>query len=153
MELKTKVNIEEGRQDLWIMRAFDLTVDLLFRAYTEAALLEQWMGTSVVEMESRKHGSYRLETRHADKIVFSAHGTIHDYVKDQLLVRTFEMENSAIGAQLEILFFEKTDADTSQLRIHIIYQSAEHRAEQLKLPFAYGLSMAHDILEEMFVKK
>jgi hypothetical protein len=39
--------------------------------------------------------------------------------------------------------------DTSKLSIHIIYKSEKHRAEQLKLPFAGGLNMAHDRLEKI----
>ena len=46
MEKKTTVTAEEGKQDLTITRTFDLPVDLLFKAYTETELLEQWMGTN-----------------------------------------------------------------------------------------------------------
>ena len=39
MELKTKVNAEEGKQDLVITREFDLPVELLFKAHAEPAIL------------------------------------------------------------------------------------------------------------------
>ena len=65
------------------------------------------------------------------------------------MVRTFEMENTPIGVQLEFLNFEKVTEDKSKLTIQIIYRSEKHRAEQLKLPFAYGLNMAHNKLEEI----
>ncbi len=35
MELKTKVNAEDGKHDLVITREFDLPLELLFRAYVE----------------------------------------------------------------------------------------------------------------------
>ena len=43
MELKTKINAENGKQDLTITREFDLPVELLFKAHTEPELIEQWM--------------------------------------------------------------------------------------------------------------
>lgn len=150
MEQKTKVNAEEGRQDLVITRVFDLPVELVFKAYTEAELVEQWMGTKVLKLDNAKHGSYAFETSYNGKVMFKAHGTIHDTIANQKIIRTFEMENASIGVQLEFLEFEKLTAETSRLTIKIIYQSAEHREHQLKMPFAYGINMAHDQLQEIF---
>ena len=58
-------------------------------------------------------------------------------------------ENMPIGVQLEFLEFEKVTENTSSLKIHIIYKSVAHREKQLKMPFAYGLNMAHNKLEEI----
>ena len=41
MELKTKINAQNGQQDLLITRDFDLPVDLLFKAYTEPEIVAQ----------------------------------------------------------------------------------------------------------------
>ena len=49
MEKKTKINAEEGRQELTITREFELPVDLLFKAYVESDIVEQWMGTKVLK--------------------------------------------------------------------------------------------------------
>ena len=56
MERKTKIDAEDGRQDLTITREFDLPVELLFKAYAEPDLVAQWMGTKVLKLESRQHG-------------------------------------------------------------------------------------------------
>ena len=149
MEQKTKINAIEGRQDLTITREFDLSLELLFKAYTEPEIVEQWMGTKVMKMENKKHGSYQFETTHDGNVVFSANGTIHDFVPNLKIIRTFEMDNALIGVQLEFLKFEKLTEDTSRLTIHIIYKSEQHRAEQLKLPFAYGINIAHNKLQEI----
>lgn len=149
MEHKTKISAEEGKQELTITRAFDLPLALLFKAYQEPALVEQWMGTKVLKLENKKHGSYEFETSHNGNVVFSAHGTIHEFIPDQRIIRTFEMENAAIGVQLEFLEFEKLTDNTSKLTMQIIYRSVEHRAIQLKMPFEYGINMAHDRLQEI----
>lgn len=152
MEQKTKITAEDGRQDLVITREFDLPVELLFKAYSETELVEQWMGTKVIKLENKNHGSYQFVTSYNGNVVFKANGTIHGVVTNRKIVRTFEMENAAIGVQLEFLDFEKLTDDTSKLTIHIIYKSEKHRAEQLKLPFTYGLNMAHDRLQEIINK-
>jgi len=152
MELRTKINAEEGRQELVITREFDLPVELLFKAYSEPELVEQWMGTKVIKFENKNHGSYQFETSYNGNVVFKANGTIHEVVPNQKIIRTFEMENAPIGVQLEFLEFEKLNDDTSKLTIQIIYKSEKHRAEQLKLPFAYGLNMAHERLQEIMNK-
>lgn len=63
MGRKTRVDAEAGKQDILITREFDLPAHLVFRAYTEAGLVEQWMGNKVLKMESKTHGNYQLETR------------------------------------------------------------------------------------------
>jgi len=149
MEQKTKINAENGRQDLVITRAFDLPLDLLFKAYSEPELVEQWMNTKVLKLENKNHGSYQFETSFNGNVVFKANGTIHTFLPNEQIVRTFEMENMPIGVQLEFLKFEKISDEKSKLSIHIIYKSEQHRAEQLKMPFANGLNMAHNRLQEI----
>jgi len=152
MEQKTKVNAEDGKQEILVIREFDLPLELLFKAYEEPELVEQWMGTKVLKMENKKHGSYAFETSHNGNVVFRANGTIHEFLPNQKIIRTFEMENMPIGVQLEFLEFEKLTDDTCKLTMQIIYRSEQHRAEQLKLPFAYGVNMAHNKLQEIVIK-
>lgn len=151
MEQKTKIIAEEGKQELVITREFDLPVELLFKAYSESEFVEQWMGTKVIKLENKNHGSYQFETSYNGNVVFKANGTIHAFLPNQKIIRTFEMENAPIGVQLEFLEFEKHTDDTSKLTIQIIYKSEKHRAEQLKLPFATGLNMAHNKLQELLI--
>lgn len=153
MELKTKIKAEDGRQDLVITREFDLPVELLFKAYEDPEIIEQWMGTKVLKYESKKHGSYHFETSDGKgNVVFRANGTIHEFIPDSKITRTFEMENAPFGVQLEFLEFEKLTDDTSKLTMHVVYKSGEQRDQMLKLPFAQGINMAHNRLEEIVSK-
>jgi len=150
MERKTKIHAEDGQQDIVITREFDLPVALLFRAYEDAGIVEQWMGTKVVKLESKKHGGYEFETSDPQgNVVFKCHGVIHDIIADLKIVRTFEMDSPGFTTQMEFLEFEKLTEDTSKLTMHIIYRSVDHRAQQLKLPFAQGLNWAHNRLQEV----
>src|SRR5665213_2201510 len=103
MEQKTKIDAEDGKQDLVITREFDLPVELLFRAYIEPEIVEQWMGTKVLKLESKKHGSYQIETKDPKvNVAFQANGVIHDFNLNQKITRTFEMEQTPFGVQLEV---------------------------------------------------
>ena len=76
MEHKTNINAVDGKQELVITREFDISLEYLFKAHAEAEIIEQWMGTRVLKLESKRHGSYQFETMHKGKAVFRANGTI-----------------------------------------------------------------------------
>ncbi len=153
MERKTKINAEDGKQDLLITREFDLPVELLFKAHAEPGLVEQWMGTKVLKLENKKHGSWQFETTDPQgKVVFKANGVFHDFIPNERITRTFEMENASFGVQLEFLEFERLTGDTSKLSMHVVYKSGALRDQMLKLPFEYGINMAHNRLQELISK-
>lgn len=152
MERKTKINAEEGKQELMITREFDLPLELLFRAYEDAEIVEQWMGTRVLKLENKKHGAYQFETTDPKGNKHGFNGTIHEFVPNQKITRTFEMENSPFGVQLEFLEFEKLSDDGSKLNMHVIYRSVELRDQMLKLPFEYGINMAHNRIQDILNK-
>ena len=84
MERKTKINAEDGQQEILITREFDLPLELLFTAYAEPDIVAQWMSneystTHVLKQESKKHGSWQYETTDPHgKVVFRANGVIHE---------------------------------------------------------------------------
>jgi uncharacterized protein YndB with AHSA1/START domain len=153
MERKTKVHAEDSKQELLITREFDLPLELLFKAHVEPELVEQWMGNNVLKLENKKHGGYQFEIKDdRGNVIFRANGVIHEFVPNQKITRTFEMENTPFGVQLEFLEFERLTDDTSLLKIHTVFRSVALRNELLQLPFEYGINMAHDRLEEIVSK-
>jgi uncharacterized protein YndB with AHSA1/START domain len=152
MEQKTKINAEDGKQELEITREFDLPVELLFKAYVEPEIVEQWMGTKVLKLESKKHGSYLFETTDVKGHKHRFNGAIHEFIPTQKIIRTFEMEQTPFGVQLEIYEFEKLSDDSSKLNMHVVYESVDQRDQVLKLPFAQGINWAHNRLQEIVSK-
>jgi uncharacterized protein YndB with AHSA1/START domain len=153
MELKTKVNAEEGKHDLIITREFDLPLELLFKAFTEPELIEQWMGTKVLQFEGRKFGAWQFETSDPKgNVVFKADGVIHEFSPNKRIARTFEMAGVPFGVQLEVSEFEAITDETTRLNMHVIFESVAQRDEQLKLPFKQGINWAHNRLEEVMSK-
>jgi uncharacterized protein YndB with AHSA1/START domain len=150
MEQKTKVNAEDGKQELRITREFDLPVELVFKAHTDPEIVEQWMGTKVLKLENKKHGSYQFETTDGKgNVVFRANGVIHEVVPNLKITRTFEMENTPFAVQLEFLEFEKLTGDSSKLHMHIVFKSVALRDQLLQMPFAQGINMAHNRLQDI----
>jgi len=155
MERKTKVNAEDGKQDIVITREFDLPVELVFRAHADPEIIVQWMSNpystaKVLKFEGKKHGSYQLESTDAQgNVVFRSNGVIHEFSPNKKITRTFEMENAPYGVQLEVYEFEPLTDNTSKLNMHVIYESVGLRDQLLKLPFAHGLNMAHNRMEEL----
>ena len=153
MERKTIIEAGDGKQELVITREFDLPLELLFKAYIEPEIVEQWMGTKVLKLENRKHGGWQFETSDAQgNVVFRAEGVIHEFSPNRKITRTFEMENAPFGVQLELLEFESLTDDTSKLTIHTIFESVAVRDQLLQLPFAQGLNMAHNRLQDIVSK-
>jgi len=150
MERKTKINAEDGKQELLITREFDLPLNLLFKAYVEPEIVEQWMGTKVLKLENKNHGGYQFETTDPKGNKHRFNGVIHEFIANEKITRTFEMENTPFGTQLEFLTFEKQTDNTSKLTMHVIYKSIELRNQILALPFAQGINMAHNRIEEIF---
>ena len=152
METKTKIIAEEGKQEIVITREFDLPLELLFKAFAEPEIVEQWMGTKVLKLESKKHGSYQFETTDPKGNKHRFNGVIHEFVENRKITRTFEMENTPFGVQLEFYEFQQLTDDTSKLNMHVIYESVAQRNEVLKLPFAQGINWAHNRLQEVVSK-
>lgn len=152
MELKTKINAQDGKQDLLITREFDLPLELLFKAHIEPEIVEQWMGTKVLKLESKKHGSYQFKTTDPKGNKHFFNGVIHEFIPNQKITRTFEMENTPFPVQLEFLEFEQLTGLSSKLNMHVVYRSVEDRDKMLQLPFSQGINMAHNRLQDVVNK-
>ena len=150
MELKTKVTADEGKQDMLITREFDLPLDLLFRAYEDPEIVEQWMGSKALRLDNKKGGGYQLEKKD-DKgnVVFRANGAFHEFIPNKKITRTFEMENTPAGVQLEFYEFEPLGEEKSRLTMRVIYESGAHRDQVLQWGMRPGINAAHNRIEEV----
>ena len=97
MERKTKINAEDGKQDLVITREFDLPLELLFKAFEEPELIEQWMGTKVLKLENKKHGSWHFVTTDQRTVKFS----LRFFRRKSIRVLAQEVIANAKGAEID----------------------------------------------------
>lgn len=149
MKLKTQVSAAEGKQEVLITRVFDLPLAALFKAYVEPEIVAQWMGTKVLKLESRKHGSYQLETTDTKGNVHGFTGVIHEFSLNRKITRTFEIENAPFGVQLEFYEFEQLTDNTSKLSMRVLYESVAQRDQVVKMGMAPGINLAHNSLQDI----
>lgn len=157
MEQKTKLHAEDGKQEIVVTREFDLPLELLFKAHEDPELMEQWMSlgistTKVVMQENKKYGLWRYETSQDGKVVYSSSGAILEFVPNEKITRSFEMENAPFPVQLEFMEFEKLTDKTSKLTMQMVFKSVAVRDQLLKMPFAQGINLAHNKLQEILLK-
>lgn len=157
MDLKTKVQAEKGSQTIQVTREFDLPLELLFRAHVDPEIFAEWMSheygnTEVLKLEGKKHGGFQFQTVDAQgNVLFKANGVFQEFEPEKKITRTFEMEGTPY-IQLEFLEFEQLGEDRSKLVMQMIFRTVELRDELLKRPFAAGLNMAHDRLQQVLNK-
>ena len=77
------------------------------------------------------------------------HGVIHEYIDNEKIIRTFEVENAPFGVQFEIYDFERLTNSTSKLKMHVIYESNTLRDEVLTRMPADSLETAYGKLDEL----
>ena len=58
---KTQIIAEPGKQEIFIIREFDAPRELVYRAFSEAELIANWMGpkdlkTKIEKLDNRSHG-------------------------------------------------------------------------------------------------
>jgi uncharacterized protein YndB with AHSA1/START domain len=89
-----------AEREITITRNFDAPRSLVFRAWTDAALLAQWWGPKgftnpVCEIDARVGGAIRIHMRAPDGAVYPMKGEIREIVEPERLVFT----NNALDAE------------------------------------------------------
>src|SRR6266581_681550 len=80
-----------------IVRTFDAPRDLVFRAYTDAKLLSQWMGPRkykmiIEQMDVRPGGRWHFTHIDTDGTKYGFHGEFREIVRPQRIVQTWNFE-------------------------------------------------------------
>jgi uncharacterized protein YndB with AHSA1/START domain len=130
-----------GRQEILITSVFDAPRELVFRAYTEPALIERWWGprryTTVVDrLEARTGGAWRFLNRDAEGGEFAFHGVYHDVSPDRI-VGTFEFEGVPGHVSLETAVFEERGGTTT-VTGRSVFQTVEDRDAMLQAGMEEG---------------
>jgi uncharacterized protein YndB with AHSA1/START domain len=159
MDMQTKLIAEESRQELFLVREFDLPVELLFKAFSDPDLLVEWMSNphsqmTVEKLENKSHGCWRFVQTDKTGKKYCFHGVIHEFLAPKRIIRTFEIENLGGNGnvQLEFLTFEEISETSSKLTIQTLYKSNQDRDATIKHGMAKGANMAHNRLQEVLNK-
>ncbi len=145
---QTKIIAEKGKQEFFIEREFDAPRELVFRAFSEAEFLMQWLGPTDTKMEiekldNRTGGSYRFIHEHCvSGMKFGFNGVIHEVDKPLRMIRTFEFEGLPERGHVSLEFFNLYELpdERCQLVIQSVFKSVEDRDGMINSGMEKGMN-------------
>lgn len=143
---------EPGMPHVVMTRTFNAPRELVFRAFTEPALVARWWGskdmiTVVDRLEARPGGIWRYVDRNGDGSEHAFHGVYHDVTAPERLVYTFEYEGMPGHVLLETITLEERDGQTV-VTDSAVFQSVEARDGMLP-GMEEGANESLDSLEDL----
>lgn len=151
--VKLNLIAEPGKLDIQMSREFDAPRELVFKAFTDPALIPRWWGpgsvtTRVDRMEVKPGGSWRYVQREADGSEYGFRGVYHDVVSPERLVFTFEFEGMPGHVLLETVTFEERNGKTLMKDL-TVFQTVEDRDGMIQSGMESGAEESWDRLAEL----
>jgi uncharacterized protein YndB with AHSA1/START domain len=152
---KTQISAPPGVPFIDVSRVFDAPRDLVFKAWTDPALLVQWLGPGKYELiidtwEPRAGGSWRYVNRDGEN-EWGFHGVFHGDVSPDSMTQTFEFEGAPGHVSLERLTLEEHDGRTTA-RTHSVYQSVADRDAMIESGMEEGMNDGFDRLDQLLAR-
>jgi uncharacterized protein YndB with AHSA1/START domain len=142
-------------RELTLTRVFDAPRHLVWRAYTEPALLRRWLGVHdghqmvVCEVDLRVGGAYRYIWRLNPGTEMGMGGTFTEIVPEQRIVATEQFDQAWYPGEA-ISTAELTErAGKTTLAMTARYDSKKTRDAVLASPMKDGVGVGLDTLEEI----
>ena len=153
---KTEITAEPGIPQIVITREFDAPRDLVFRAYTEPELLEQWLGprgqTVTYELYDRRDGGrYRYVHTDDEGHEFAFRGVFHGDPTPDQTVQTFEFEGMPGHVALETVTLREDNGRTL-VRAVSSFQSVEDRDGMVASGMESGVRASDERLDDLLAK-
>jgi uncharacterized protein YndB with AHSA1/START domain len=147
------VTAEPGIPQVLTERTFDAPRDLVFRAFTDPALLVRWLGPRRYEMtieryDVRDGGSYRYVHTDDTGNVYGFRGVFHGDPSPDGFVQTFEFEGAPGHVSMDTLTMEERDGRTI-VHTNSVFQSVEARDAMVQAGMAEGMGEGYDRLDEL----
>lgn len=150
---RTTVAADPALPTIVVTREFEAPPGRLFQAYTDPALLVQWLGPRrltmrVEEYDARTHGGYRYVHTDTDGTEHRFHGAFHEVRPDERIVQTFTWGGAPDSVNLDTVVFEDLGGRT-RVTTTTLLASLEARDGMLASGMAEGLSEGFDRLDEV----
>lgn len=149
----TGITAEAGKQEVVFTRIFDAPREVVFKAYTDPARIPEWWGPSrftntVIKMDVRPGGTWRIVQRDADGNEYAFHGVYHEVRSPEHLVGTFEFEGAPGHVSLETAEFAEHEGKT-RFTGRSVFQSVEDRDAMLREGMEEGMIETMDRFAEL----
>ena len=160
MENKTRIIAEKDKQELFIIREFDAQRELVFKAFSDADILVQWVGPREMGMryekfEPKTGGSYRYLQSLPNGMEFGFHGVCHEHLAPERIIQTFEFEGLPEKGHvvLETTQFEELPEDKTRVTVQSVFQSVADRDGMIQHGMERGVVDSFEKLDDLIKNK
>ncbi len=153
----TSIIAEENKQELFIVREFDASSELVFKAFSTPELLLQFYAPFGIKMkfnyvDFKDGGSYSWTHYNDEGVIYCTFkGVIHEVVAPERIIQTVEMEGLPEGGHvmLEIFIFEELANDRTKLTVQEVFRSVADRDAMIQSGFESGVVEIFNQLDEL----
>ena len=150
---------KQNENELTVIRNFDADINLVWRAWTEAELLDQWWAPAPWKSETShmefKVGGYRLYAmvgpegeRHVGRTDYKAIDKPNSFGGEDAFCDADGNVNPALPVSKFVNQFEQKGSQTT-VTVVTVYDSVDLLQQVIDMGMKEGLSMAYDQLEKV----
>lgn len=151
-----EIIVEPGKQELFIIHEVDAPRELVFKAYTDPKLYEQWIGprglkTHLDKFESKNGGSWRYVQKDDEGHEFAFHGVNHEIKTPERIIGTFEFEGLPERGHvlLQTIKFYDLHGGGTKIESQSVFQSVEDRDGMVATGMEVGVRESYKRLDEL----
>jgi len=153
---QTEIAVGTQTPSITITREFDAPRELVFRAWTDAALVPQWIGprsvrTELTHWDCRRGGAwaYTASRCDTDELLATFYGSFHEVREPERLVQTFTYEGAPDGVSLETLVLQELPGGRTRSVMTSIVESFELRDQILASGMEVGVIEGFEKLDDL----
>lgn len=157
--MKTVFTIEPNRNDIISERTFDASIDKVFAALTDPAMVTKWWGgrkykTEIEVYDPRAGGSWKFIQTDQDGNTWAFHGVIHEMNKEEYrAIQTFEFDGLPEKGHVAMDTMTLTEKDgKTLLRTISVFQTVADRDGMVASGMQDGYNEGLDVLAELVEK-
>lgn len=150
---KPEIVVEPESLEILITMTFNAPRELVFKAYTDPALIPQWWGpryltTEIDKLEARAGGQWRFVQTAPDGGFHAFHGVFHEVSAPERIVQTFEYEGWPGHVQMETAVFEDLGGRTRVVS-QSVFQTVEARDGMVASGMEVGINDGYERMNEL----
>ncbi|HET7790723.1 MAG TPA: SRPBCC family protein [Gemmatimonadales bacterium] len=144
-------------REIVMRRIFDAPRELVFKAYTDPAMIPRWWGprgytTTIEKMDLRPGGAWRFVQRDPAGQIFVFHGEYREITPPERLVSTFEYEGTPGQVVLNTAVFEDQGGRT-RLTTTSLFRNRADRDGMISAGMERGATESMDRLAELLAQR
>lgn len=156
---KTKIIAEPGKQEVFIIREFDVPRELVFKAHTDPELFAQWIGphgmtTNLEAFDPVSGGMYRFVQSAPDGNEYAFRGVFHDVTAPERVIQTFEYEGLPESGHvtLETMILEELPGNRTRLTGQSVFQTVADRDGMIESGMEQGVNEGYERLDAILAE-